>query len=366
MSDTRLNRCWLGKLTLLVVLVSQITFISGCQPNTADSRQPKLILTFPNKTNYEPLIIAAAQQAFDKNGLKVDVQVVTGGIQAAEAMATGATTIAALGDAPAVIALARDLPYKIVARYAKAKNVHKVMVGTSITTIEELKGKRMGIQLGSSTHGGLMQWLAKHGLSNHDIRLVSMNPLDFPDAMATGQIDAMAGSEPWPTNVKQRCLDQVVQLGDFSQVGNDFPHVIMVHEKLIQDHPTTIKAFLSSLAPSIDLLTYDPQQAAAMVSPVTGLAPSRQQQLSRELIWSLGWEAEDLAGLKQTADFLLSMGKIDKLPNWQQSINLSFLDEQVMITNRAVTASHVDRSDVKDKGIGRKRVKHKIKNGLTK
>jgi len=204
-----------GKGILALAIVS-ILVVAGLVSafvlwNSAESEM-ELTITYSNKVDYEPFIVAEELGYFEEEDLNVTTLVVSGGIQSAEAIMTGAADVGAMGDAPATQLLDKNTDAMIVCRYSGGEGMHRYIAQEDILTPKDLEGKKVGIQMGSSTHGSFMQWADANGISMSDVTLVPMNPADMPSAMETGQIDAMAGSEPWPTNVEKVCGEKVHEI----------------------------------------------------------------------------------------------------------------------------------------------------------
>ncbi|MCK5146379.1 NrtA/SsuA/CpmA family ABC transporter substrate-binding protein [bacterium] len=300
--------------TAVIMLTTLTGMMTGCQRQTDQIR-----LVFPQKVNYEPFIIARANGYLPDN---VRVQTVTSGIHVAEAIMTGNADIAALGDGPAVMLMARRAPIKIITRYGQGERIHSMITNHSINNLDDLKGKRLGVQQGSSTHGGLLLWLRENHLTQDDIHIVPLSPLDMPDAMATGQIDAMVGSEPWPTHVETRCGDKVHRFTDFSGLGHTFPHVIVVREDLLQQHPQMVREVLSAIENAVNLINSQPDSAATITAGAIGLDTPKQKQCTDRLNWGVGWDESDIQSLNKTAELMQSFGKIEEIPDITKFIAL--------------------------------------------
>ena len=159
-------------------LISLIILFVSCKNDSS-----KLTLVFPNKVNYETFIIAKHLGYFQKTGNDLKIITVNSGINAAEALALGSADIAAMGDGPAVILMSQDKKISVVSRYAKGERIHRLISDTAIQTAKDLSGKRIGIQIGSSTHAAFLGWIEKQGVSIDDITIIPMNPLNMPEAM---------------------------------------------------------------------------------------------------------------------------------------------------------------------------------------
>ncbi len=284
-------------------------------------------LAYGKKIHYAPQIIALKQGYFDEEGLAVEAKAVQAGIQAAEALASGSADIAVMGDAPGIIA-ASKVPVKIVASYGGGENMHRIVAGpkSGIKKPADLKGKRVAIQMGSSTHGGFLAFLAKHGLSTADLELVPLNPRDMPEAMITNQIDAGVGSEPWPTNIEEKVKGSY-QVATLSGLGNNYPLVMLVSEPYAEEHPDAVAAALRATQKAVDFMHEHPEEAAALISETTGVPAERERKIMDTLEWGVVLDDATVESLKQTAEFLHSQEKIDEVPDWGRVIDKSFISK---------------------------------------
>jgi ABC-type nitrate/sulfonate/bicarbonate transport system substrate-binding protein len=287
------------------------------------------VFVFSHKVDYEPMMIALEKGYFADEGIEVITREVVGGIQAAEAMATGSADIGAMGDAPAIILTSRRDSVKIIARYGGGEKMHRVIAQKGIAAPKDLEGKRVGIQLGSSTHGGVMQWAGKNNIDMERVQLVSISPMDMPDAMKTSQIDAMAGSEPWPTNVETHCGDRVSELADFRDVGNTFPLVLVASERLITESPEVLESILRGVKKGTEFINRNFEEAAQIAVSYTGLSPENQRRCMGSLFWEVGFDSTDLKSLQMTAKFLKDFGKIDVIPDFAKVVDTSLLENMI-------------------------------------
>ncbi|MFJ4351240.1 aliphatic sulfonate ABC transporter substrate-binding protein [Pseudomonas sp. NPDC089428] len=121
------------------------------------------------------------------------------GPQMLEALNIGSLDIGSTGDIPPIFAQAAgaDLLY-IAAEPAKPKaEVILVPRGSPITSVAQLKGRRVALQKGSSAHNLLLRSLASVGLSMRDVQPVYLAPADARAAFERGSVDAWAIWDPF-------------------------------------------------------------------------------------------------------------------------------------------------------------------------
>jgi NitT/TauT family transport system substrate-binding protein len=286
-----------------------------------------LRVTYSNKVDYEPLMVAVDKGFFRDEGLTVKPLIVTGGIESAEALATGAADIAAMGDAPAVISVSRNPQHRIVCAYGGGAQRHRLIAKTTLSEPQDLEGKRFGIQLGSSTQGCFLAWAKANGVDAGKVNILNMKPSEIPLAMSTGQLDAMAGSEPWATNTARQCGGKVHELANFRGCMGTSPVVILVAKRTLESKPEAVAKFVKALGRAVDWVNANHARTAAICAPLTGLSLQDQERCTYTLNWELRWRDEDAESLALMAQFLLDHGKIAALPDLERGVATGFLQE---------------------------------------
>ncbi|HUS92750.1 MAG TPA: NrtA/SsuA/CpmA family ABC transporter substrate-binding protein [Phycisphaerae bacterium] len=76
--------------------------------------------------------------------------------------------------------------------------------------MEQLKGRRIGVPLGTSTHHTLLEGLKLHGLSEAQVTVVPMDATEMAEALAEKRIDACGIWEPLTTALLARCPGSAV------------------------------------------------------------------------------------------------------------------------------------------------------------
>lgn len=292
-----------------------ILILFNAAPSAAQSAAP-LRLVYPNKVCYEPFIVAKAKGFFVAEGVDVDIKLVGGGILAAESLISGAADVAAMGDAPFLIASSRSQRVGLVTAFAGGSTMHRLVSRRELTDVKQLEGARVGIQMGSSTYGALLAWSHFAGLDVDKIEFVPLSPLDMPQAMQTGQIDAMAGSEPWPSNVEALCADTVHELTDFSALNNTFPVVVAATKQTLQERKDDLESLIRAVQRAIDFMHEHPDETVRIVAAVTGLPEPQQRKCTYRLDWKIGFNENDRASMAMTASYLKELGKIDIIPEF--------------------------------------------------
>ena len=116
----------------------------------------------------------------------------TSGPPMLQAMGAGSVDIGGVGNAPPVFAAAGGSKIAIVGAYQANPLGSALLVpkGSPITSVAQLKGKRIAVAQGSSADYHLLTVLNKAGLSVHDVTLTYLQPAEGLAALSSGHVDA--------------------------------------------------------------------------------------------------------------------------------------------------------------------------------
>jgi sulfonate transport system substrate-binding protein len=182
---------------------------SSAAPTTATTTQT----VAGTKSGGKPLVVGdqagtGAQALLEAAGLlhklpfAVKFADFTSGPPILRALGAGALDLGGVGNAPPVFAAAGGDQIAIVG--ALRNNVRDagllVPKGSSVTSVSQLKGKKIAVAQGSSADYHLLATLTQAGLSTHDVQLVYLQPAQGLAAFSSGSVAAW---DVWPPFVEQ-------------------------------------------------------------------------------------------------------------------------------------------------------------------
>jgi sulfonate transport system substrate-binding protein len=135
------------------------------------------------------------EQEFGKDGIKVEFSLFKGaGPAVNEAVANGLADIWLHGDLPSIIGRAGGLRTKILLADAiRGTSYVAVPADSPITTLDQLRGKRVALFRGTNNQLAANRLLAGHGLRERDLRVITMDTAAGKAALITEDVDAMIG-----------------------------------------------------------------------------------------------------------------------------------------------------------------------------
>ena len=325
---------------LIVGLAAAAVCIGGCarpqavSPETTAETAPRpgaeaappvqVRLTYSEKTCYLPVVIAVNEGFYEAQNLKIIPKIVTGGIESAEAVVGGQADLAVLGDAPTIIAMSRTPRLRLILTQALGTRMHRIVVhnDSGIAAPGDLAGKRVAVQLGSSTHGGFLRYCHKHGVDDSTINFIALSPRDFPEAMMAEQVDAIAGSEPWPGNTLAVCKD-CRELANLEGLRSTYPLSIIGRGKFLDAHPGVASAIQRGTQKAVEFIHADPERASRLLSEKSGVSAERELKAMQDYEWLADIPDSVIDSLNLIAEFLKEQGKIDAIPDIEAAIDRS-------------------------------------------
>ncbi|HET6340485.1 MAG TPA: ABC transporter substrate-binding protein [Polyangiales bacterium] len=136
------------------------------------------------------------EEEFRPDGISISWSFLRGaGPAVNELFANNLVDFSHLGDLPAVIGRASGLSYQIVAGTSVRGNVYVAAPSDSTAqTVADLRGKRIALQKGTSTHLAGVKILERFGLTEKDVKIVNMDTVNAQLALTTRDIDAAIGT----------------------------------------------------------------------------------------------------------------------------------------------------------------------------
>jgi sulfonate transport system substrate-binding protein len=126
----------------------------------------------------------------------------TSGPPILQALNAGSLDVGGVGNAPPVFAAAGGDKIAIVGALRNGVQDAALLVpkGSSVTSVSQLKGKKIAVAQGSSADYHLLATLTQAGLTPHDVQLVYLQPAQGLAAFSSGSVAAW---DIWPPFVEQ-------------------------------------------------------------------------------------------------------------------------------------------------------------------
>ncbi|WP_321857112.1 taurine ABC transporter substrate-binding protein [Paraburkholderia tropica] len=131
-------------------------------------------------------------EAGKATGYKVSYRKFGGGGDVIRAMASGNVQLGEAGSSPVAAGLSQGLPIQLFWILDNINNAEALVArkDSGVTTIAQLKGKRLGVPFVSTSHFHALLALKRAGLQPGDVKVLNMRPAEIAAAWERGDIDA--------------------------------------------------------------------------------------------------------------------------------------------------------------------------------
>jgi NitT/TauT family transport system substrate-binding protein len=231
-------------------------------------------IALPTKTYYPTIIAETAvrKKLFEKEGLKAELTVYRSGAEAFEAVAAGAADITVGSCAIVAAGINKGVKTKAISATAYGYSGWYLMVKTDspIKSVEELKGKKVGI----TSAGSATDLLARWTMADKKVKFTTV-PLGgggLVPNLLTGNVDAIVLYSPLSFKVMQNKQARV--LLDYKKaVPEHISGVWLVSDKLINSKPDMMQRINNALFGAVAELKKDRAASIKLIAEVDELDP---------------------------------------------------------------------------------------------
>lgn len=295
---------------------------------TAGASEP-LKFGFPNASWGTIGMIGEAIGAFKRAGVNVETFVFDSGKTTRDAMISRRIDIGIIGSTPFVIGAAKGQMEGIAVALYGAKTL--ALVGNlkgGIRSVKDLKGRRIGSQIGSLTDFVLKnKILPKYGMTADDVNIVNVRFQNQVSGLAAGSIDAFAGAEPFVSVAEVENIGHV--LLDYSDFDLS-PVMLAVNKPLLNADRNGVIAFLRGWLTSVKAFKDNPEESAAIVlKHFNDQGFSINRKVIKHMLSKFDVRPTITSAVESYFDtqskLLLKSKKIAALPNWSKLLNHDLL-----------------------------------------
>ena len=238
---------------------------------TASDEKVKLRIGYFTVNNGTPELYAAESEGYLKEELGENVEIeyigFSNGPAANEAFLAGEIDFQnGMGDLPVLNGWRNGLDTKVIAQTGSlGANTGLVVSDKSgIDAVEELKGKNVGVYIGTSFHKSVLGILSDHGLSAGDVNLVNIDSTsDGIAALASGELDAYYVASTFYVDYAKEN-----NIGELLEDSSNYPSYgyLIGSSKYIDEHPEVVKGLVKAFERGADFINQDKKAGAKAVS----------------------------------------------------------------------------------------------------
>jgi len=308
-----MKRNLLIKITNLILLLPVLAACATLQVTPIPN--PPLRIEFTQWWGDYTLLVAQDKGFFKEHEVQVEPRYYKTLANTYPDLASGQIdgALIAIGDA---ININRSTPIKVVAVSDNGGD-DAVVVGSEINSIQDLKGKTIGLEIGSQFELTIFQMLQSADMDFNDVTLVSMNPEDTLAALEGGQVQAVNTWEPYLSNALAKGYKSIYP----QEQLHLFPDLIVFRKSIVDERPEDVRAFLQAWFQAVEYRQQHQGETRVIAAKYLGVSADEVQPDNNLKIHTLEdnkllfnvQKANSIYSIaKVTSDYLISIGVITK------------------------------------------------------
>jgi len=278
---------------------------------------------------YTPIWVAHEAGYFAKEGLQDDIILIPSGTQLAQVTVAGEIDIGSLNGSSAIAAALQGADLKIIGNSGN-KMVFSLYVRPEIKSVEQLKGKKIGItRFGSAPDISGRYALRKYNINpDKDLTLIQLGFMATVAAgLQGGSIEGGVVSPPTQFAVDKAGFKELISITDMDFA---FPNPALVAVgAIIKNRPEVINRFMRAYVRGMHRARTDPAFTYKAMAQYTKIQDTAVLQRAYEFYMSKVLEKApyiNMAGVQNALDDLAKTVPAAKNAKPEQFVDLRFLD----------------------------------------
>jgi NitT/TauT family transport system substrate-binding protein len=333
---------------VLVVLGFVLLLLLSAQGGTAQS-PVKLKLGYSVWVGYGPLFIARDKGYFTEQGLDVELVKVEDPKDRFTALAgnqldglvTTLDTMAQYWKA--------ESPFKAFLGLDESSGGDGIVANPSINSVKDLKGKQIGVNVGSVSQFFLEYVLEQNGMSGDDVKLVKMKQGDVPAALAANRIDA---GVTWEPHLSKSVKNGAKLIASSKETPGLIMDIMLLRNDVMKANPTAAPGLVAAWNKAIEYWKSNPDDADSIMQKGLGGFYETPDDIKADLAGATLFDAERnkqvftgtdkgsaYATLKFAIDFYSKLGIITTPGKPEDMLDSSFVAPASMATMAATMSA---------------------------
>jgi NitT/TauT family transport system substrate-binding protein len=219
------------------------------------------VSTWPADT---PIFVARDKGFFKAEGLDLTLRVVDSGHLGLAAALSGEVDLCTVSESPIARAALAGKPVAVVASICKIEEPLQIISrrDLGIGSIEDLKGRRLGVVRGSVAEFFSHIFLTISGIDPREVSLVDVPPDRQAEALLSGRVDAVATWAPHTIVLRNQLGDNASVFGDptvYTMIWN-----VAGTRSFVRTNPEIVAKVLRALIKANEFMSLDPAESRAI------------------------------------------------------------------------------------------------------
>jgi NitT/TauT family transport system substrate-binding protein len=323
-------------ITIFLLTLSLVTSCDNKSESPPKTLQKITIATMPASFTGYTLFVAQDKGFFQDAGLDVVLDMSFPHGKATLKALDGKADFSVSSETPFIHAVLNGAEIFTIATTITAHN-HLAVVShkdKGETTETTLRGKTIGVTLGSNGEYFLNLAILTMGITQKDVHLKNLKPNEMLNSLKNGDVDAIATWNP----IKQKAVKLLGDQGESLTAGGIYSPFFIVSAKkeYVSTNPETVKKLIRALQKSALFIQNHRDEAREIVSKYFEIEASFLKELDATYIFELSLEQAFISTLEDQAKWAMrnKLTEQSAMPNF---LNFIYSDALEAIVPTQVT-----------------------------
>lgn len=332
------------KLRLLAILLVGVLLLTACGKSAEKSsdgdtgKQETIKIGFSALPSWYLWHLVEEKGFFKKHGVNVELVWFPVYADSLTALNTGKIDGNSQALLDTISPLDKGIHLKTVFITDNSNGGDGLVAGDNIQSVKDLKGKRIGTEIGTIEHFFMLTALKDAGMKESDVQFTNMAVPDAGNALIAGKLDAAGLWEPFLSKAEQKGkTHKLVTSAEYPGLISD---VFAVREDVAAEKKAEIQKVVAAWFDAVDYLSKHHDESVGIIAKKAGIK-NQEEEVGLQG-FKLFTPEENLAAFqegnsyssyyytaKKNAEFLKKTGFIKAVPNFKDFVDTSFIKNEL-------------------------------------
>ena len=330
---------WFGVLLAILAIALSGYFWSSRQFEKPVGPPEKLVIAGGNQPNAASVYVALAKGYFAHEVVDATLRSYPSGRDALNSILEGKADMAIAAETPIMFAGLRGGKVAVVATIAASDKNTMIIArkDRGISSPGDLKGKKIGVSLGTNGHFFLDIFLTSHRMPKEGVRVVDLRPGEVVDALVKGDVDAISTWNLYDYRARKELGDKAVTFYGEGIYSATFS--VVAAQTLVNEKPEVVKKVLRALVRASNFMARNPEESIRITAEQTKTDKVAISDLWNDYSFAITLDQSFLTTMEDEARWAIKnkLTQATQVPNY---LNFIYLDGLKVVRPEGVKVIH--------------------------